>query len=245
MIKTVRLSTCIFWVLIILLVVAAGAYLFLSREPDSASFSRTAGGDGPILVIDAGHGGEDGGAVSLSGVHESAINLGIALKMAAIAELTGVDYVLTRDSEELSYPENAKTVASRKKFDQNRRLELINGTPNAVLLSIHQNCYPHKSPHGPQVFFTVDENSKQLAKLVQAALTDTLSPGNRRVASPVAKTIYLFKYVNCPAALVECGFISNPEESKLLDTDAYRLKIAVTLTGAYFQYLDTKDQEAL
>jgi N-acetylmuramoyl-L-alanine amidase len=202
-------------------------------------------GNGPILVIDAGHGGEDGGAVSLTGVHESTINLDIALKMAALAELTGIDYVLTRDSEELSYPEDAKTVASRKKFDQNRRLELINGTPNAVLLSIHQNCYPHKSPHGPQAFYAADEDSKLLAELTQAALTGTLSPGNRRLAVPVSKTIYLFKYVNCPAALVECGFISNPEESKLLDTDAYRLRIAVTLTGAYFQYLDTKDQEAL
>ncbi len=240
MIKTVRLSVCFFWILIIALVVAAVAYLFLSQELNLTSLSRAATGDGSILVIDAGHGGEDGGAVSLSGVQESAINLDIALKMAALAELAGADYVLTRDSEVLCYPADAKTVASRKKFDQNRRLELINGTPDAILLSIHQNCYPHKSPRGPQAFYAADAESKCLAELAQTALTGTLCPGNRRIASPVSKTIYLIKYANCPAALVECGFISNPEESKLLDTDAYRLKIAVALTGAYFQYLDTK-----
>ena len=240
-IKTTRLSKVIFLLLMLITVLLAIVFILYSNEEGIFFAASSAKTDMPVLVIDAGHGGEDGGAVSLSGVYESEINLDIALKMAALADLTGIEYRLTRETGDITYPDSAKTVSSRKKFDQKKRVEFINKTSNAVLVSIHQNFYPHKAPHGPQSFFAKNEGSDSLAELSQSALNSSLCPENRRIAMPVAKDVYLFKNVSCPAVLVECGFISNPEESKLLDTEVYRLKIAAALTCAYFQYLDTND----
>lgn len=241
MIKTIRLGTVIFYLLIFAVVIAALIILLTTDKSELNSVFTTGNPNSTVLVIDAGHGGEDGGAVSVSGVNESEINLDIALKMASLSELTGINYALTRSSNEISYPDSAKTVASRKKHDLKTRAEFINKYPDAVLISVHQNCYPHSSPFGPQSFYSKNEGSDDLAVLIQAYMNTSLSPGNRRIAMPVAKNIYLFKNVDCTAVLVECGFISNSKEAKLLDTEEYRLKIAAILTSAYLQYLDTKE----
>ncbi len=222
-------------------VFAAAFFLLFGENLSSLPLFTSAKAEMPVLVIDPGHGGADGGAVSLSGTYESAINLDIALKTAALCQLCGIDFIMTRDSEDISYPESAKSISSKKKYDQNQRVELINGKKNAVLISIHQNCYPHPSPHGPQSFYSNSAKSNCLAELAQNCMNLSLYPENRRIAMPVDKSIFLFKNVTCTAALVECGFISNPEESKLLDTDSYRLKIAAALTCAYLQYIDTNE----
>ena len=240
-IKTIKLSNVIFFVLMLLTVLVALIFVLFSRNTNFSLVSASGKNEMPVLVIDAGHGGEDGGAVSLSGVYESEINLDIALKMAALSDLTGIEYTLTRESDNISYPDSARTVSSRKKYDQKKRVEQINETSNAVLISIHQNFYPHKSPHGPQSFYAANAGSDSLAELVQGSMNSSVCLGNRRIAMPVAKDVFLFKNVSCPAVLVECGFISNPEESELLGTESYRLKIATALTCAYLQYLDTND----
>ena len=238
-IKTISMKNVIFWLL--LLAAAAAAIIFI-RYSDSfnpPSVFTSGGAKKTVLVIDAGHGGEDGGATSLSGIYESEINLDISLRMAALSSLTGIDFKMTRESEDIEYPESAKSTSARKKYDQKRRVELINGVENAVLISVHQNCYPHKSPHGPQSFYSINDCSDELAVLIQETMNAALCPGNRRMAMPVDKGIYLFKNVSCPSVLVECGFISNPEESKLLETETYRLKIAAALVSAYLRYTDT------
>lgn len=241
MIKTIKLQTAVFWLLIFAAVVAAVLFMLFSDSFDFSSINTSGKTDGPVLVIDAGHGGEDGGAVSLSGVLESNINLDIAQRMAALSGLTGIEFVMTRDSEDVEYPAELKSTSKRKKYDQKKRIELINATRNAVLLSVHQNFYPHKSPHGPQSFYTKIEGSDSLAALIQDSMNKTLCPGNRRVAMPADNDIFLLKSVKCPAVLVECGFISNTEESKLLDTESYRLKIATVLVSSYLKYLDTNE----
>ena len=197
--------------------------------------------DAPVLVIDAGHGGEDGGATSLSGILESELNLDISKRMAALSGLTGIKFIMTRDSDDIEYPDSANTISKKKKYDQKHRVEIINTTKNAILISVHQNCYPHKSPHGPQAFYSKKEGSDTLAKLVQDAMNASLYPENRRIAMPVASNVYLFKNVTCTAVLVECGFISNPDESKKLDTETYRLKVAASLMSAYMQYIDMNE----
>ncbi|MEA4894539.1 MAG: N-acetylmuramoyl-L-alanine amidase [Oscillospiraceae bacterium] len=241
MIKTIKIENAVFWFLVSAAVISAVLFLFLSDDLQLSAVLTPTGTDMPVLVIDAGHGGEDGGAVSLSGVHESEINLDISKKMAALSGLTGIKYAMTRDSENIVYPEGLKTTSKRKKYDQQRRVDFVNGTDNAVLISVHQNCYPHKSPHGPQSFYSKAEGSSPLAVLIQDSLNAVISPGNRRISMPVAENIYLFKSVKCPAVLVECGFISNPEESEKLDTEAYRLKIATVLISSYLRYMDTKE----
>ena len=101
-----------------------------------------------VLILDAGHGGEDGGAVAPNGTVEADVNLQIALRARAIAELTGIEVSMTRDSPDIAYPDDATTIAERKKADQHQRAELIRRTDNAVLISIHQNCYPDRKPSG-------------------------------------------------------------------------------------------------
>ena len=241
MIKTIKLYNVIFFILMFLAVAIAVLFILFGKSTNLSSAFSSGKTDKPVLVIDAGHGGEDGGAVSLSGIYESELNLDIALRMAALSGLTGIKYTLTRDSNDISYPDSAKTVSSRKKYDQRKRVELINDTSNAVLISVHQNFYPHKSPHGPQSFYAKNVGSDSLAELIQSSMNSYLCPSNRRIAMPVAKNIFMYKNVTCPAVLVECGFISNPEESKLLETETYRLKIAAVLTCAYLQYLDTNE----
>lgn len=171
-----------------------------------------------VLILDAGHGGEDGGAVAPNGTVEADINLQIALRARAIAELTGIEVVMTRDSPDIAYPDNATTIAERKKADQHQRAELIRKTDNAVLISIHQNCYPDRKPSGAQVLYAASDGSEALGTQIHDNLVAYLDPQNRRVAVPISEKIYLMREVKCPAVLVECGFLSNESEcTKLKD----------------------------
>ncbi len=194
---------------------------------------------GTTLIIDAGHGGADGGAVSISGVKESEINLEIALKLDQIMGFYGVQTILTRNSETLNYSEKANTIRAKKVEDQNKRLRLINETDNAVLISIHQNTYPNSSPFGAQVLYAVTDGSREFADYLQNMLINALNTRNRRSASRVPKSVMLFNHIHCPALLIECGFLSNSEEERLLKTDSYRLKIAAVIAAGYLASQNT------
>ena len=191
---------------------------------------------GHILVIDAGHGGLDGGAVAADGMTESGVNLAIARKLEFIANFCGVKTVMTRTEDDLDYPEDADTVKAKKTWDQKRRAEIIRATPNAILISIHQNKYPDPRPNGSQVLYATSEGSRELGELTHSLLITSLAPENRRVAAPISETIYLLKNLNCPGILVECGFLSNPAEAALLADDGYRCKLALVLAAAYLNY---------
>ena len=107
----------------------------------------------PVLIIDPGHGGADGGAVANDGSIESVINLEVSLKMEALCGLLGYECMMTRDSETLDYPDDAKTIRAKKLADQKNRLQLVNSQPNAVMISIHQNIYSTSSPSGAQALY--------------------------------------------------------------------------------------------
>ncbi len=192
----------------------------------------------PVLIIDAGHGGADGGAVAKDGTRESIINLSIASKLESLCKLFGVNPIMTRISEELDYPSDANSIALKKRWDQNRRLELINSFQNAILISIHQNKYPDSRPSGPQVLYAPNDDSKALGELTHNMLNDTLCSHNRRVASPIADNIYLINKAKCPAILVECGFISNESELYLLLNDNYQKQIASVIFSSYISYIN-------
>lgn len=192
--------------------------------------------EAPTLVIDPGHGGLDGGAVSVDGATESSLNLAIALKTREIARLFGDTPVMTRESELLDYPEAEVSIHDKKVWDQKQRVALINSLENPVLLSIHQNTYPDRRPRGTLVLYGKADGAEELAELMHGNLSAHLCPDNRRVAAPVSDSIYLMKRITCPAVLAECGFLSNPEEAKLLQTDAYQTKLALILYASYLQY---------
>lgn len=187
-------------------------------------------------VIDAGHGGEDGGAVSLSGMYESTLNLDISQKIQLIFALFGIDPVMTRESDTIAYPEDAATVRQRKVADQKARVALINSVSDAYLLSIHQNYYPSAGPFGAQTLYAPTDESREFALFLQDQLVTGLNPDNYRSASQISGDIYLMNQVRCPAVLIECGFLSNPAEEALLKTECYRLKLAVLITAGFLRF---------
>ncbi|MDR0446958.1 MAG: N-acetylmuramoyl-L-alanine amidase [Oscillospiraceae bacterium] len=198
-------------------------------KPDGSSLT---------LIIDAGHGGEDGGAVSPSGLVESVVNLDVARRIELLAAFFGVTTVMTREREDIDYSDSAETTRERKTEDQRARLKIINNTPNAVFLSIHQNIFADESPFGAEALYAPTEGSRELALGLQELFVSSLDPENRRSAALIQDTIYLMNNISCPAVLVECAFLSNPKEEALLRTDEYKLKLATVITAGYLQNRD-------
>ena len=190
------------------------------------------------LIIDPGHGGEDGGAVSVSGKSESQINLAIALELDQLMGFYGVPTVMTRSTDVSIHDPEASTLREKKVSDLHNRVARIEETEHAVLLSVHQNTFPDGKYHGAQVFYSNGELSQPLAQLTQETLRDALDPGNTREAKPIPDSVYLMNHITCPAILVECGFLSNAEEDLLLQSGAYQTKLASALAASWLQWLD-------
>ena len=216
------------WVLLAALAVGTVYFFwFWPGRAALAAFSPVRSG-GQTLVLDAGHGGEDGGAVSLSGVPESGINLG----------LYGEAPLLLRSEDISLHDDSAQTLREKKVSDLHNRVARIEETEHAVLLSVHQNTFPDGKYHGAQVFYSNGELSQPLAQLTQETLRDALDPGNTREAKPIPDSVYLMNHITCPAILVECGFLSNAEEDLLLQSGAYQTKLASALAASWLQWLD-------
>lgn len=190
---------------------------------------------GQTVVIDAGHGGEDGGAVSVSGASESTINLAVARRMDAILGLFGVDVSMLRTEDISLHDEGLSTVRERKVSDLHNRVDAVNGTAGAVLISIHQNSFSDPRYDGAQVFYAPTQGSQLFAEYTQELLRVCLSPENDRQAKPIPTSVYLMSHIGCKAILVECGFLTNPTEEQMLQSPDYQLKLAMIIAGAYLQ----------
>lgn len=191
----------------------------------------------PTLILDAGHGGEDGGASSASGHKESDINLSIVLKLESLFAFLGTDTVLTRSEDISIHDSGCSTLREKKVSDLKNRVSLIQNTTNPMLISIHQNTFTDPRYQGAQVFYDVGDLSSQWGTYTQELIRTVLDPSNKRKAALIPEHVYLFSHINCPAILIECGFLSNGEEASLLLTDVYQRKIAMTLAGAYLHEL--------
>lgn len=204
--------------------------LLLCAGPIADTSAKAADAVPLTFVIDAGHGGEDGGAVSADGLRESEVNLAVAQRTELLLALCGYRTVMTRRSESIDYPAEADTTRKRKRFDQERRVSLVNETEYAVLLSIHQNQYATAGPSGAQVFFGKQSGSEPFAEKLQILLG--LLCEKQRQAVPISEDIYLLREADCPAVLIECGFLSNPGDASLLRSEDYRTALSVTITAA-------------
>ena len=185
------------------------------------------------LILDAGHGGEDGGAVSLSGTAESSINLAIALKLDDLLGFYGAPHILLRREDISLHDPDASTLREKKVSDLHNRVAAVNAAQNATLLSIHQNSYPNGKYHGAQVFFAPTDGSQALAQHIQAALRSALQPENSRECKQIPSTVYLMNHIHCPGVLVECGFLTNQLEEAMLRETIYQRKLAAVLTSAW------------
>lgn len=233
MFVTIDLKRLIKIVLIVALLAAAAVFvkIFVSNgglKPVISQNSRS------TLVLDAGHGGIDGGAISDSGLKESDINLQIALKTEALVRFLGIDTVMTRETD----TDNSGNKAYSEHDNLVQRAKLANSTENAVLISIHQNKFPSAVVSGAEVMYSDNDDSKALGLITQDNLVALLDSSNRRVARPAPKELLLTSSVECPTILVECGFMSNPQEVQKLASNDYQLKLATILAGSYIQFLN-------
>ena len=217
---------------------AALGYFWWQSAPAAAP---AAPGTSEMLILDAGHGGEDGGAVSVTGEPESRINLAIVLKMDDILGLYGAPHTLLRREDISLHDPGAETLREKKVSDLKNRVAAIEGTEGATLLSIHQNSYPSGRYHGAQVFYAPTDGSQALARHIQNAIRSVLQPENGRECKQIPDTVYLMNHISCPAVLVECGFLTNGEEEAMLRDDAYQRKLAAVLVSAWLTAADGTD----
>ena len=213
----------------IILALGAVCALYISRDKPAMSTVRSLP-SAEILVLDAGHGGEDGGAVSAAGVPESHINLQIVQKMEQLFTFVGES-----PGPDAIYSGDAKTLREKKISDLNNRVEMINQTPRGFLISIHQNSLPGTKARGAQVFYNAVAPAKDAAVSVQQALNSGINGTNRKNAKQIDESIFLMNNIQRPGILVECGFLSHAEEAEILQTDSHQLRLSAAIVSGYLQ----------
>lgn len=187
------------------------------------------------IIIDAGHGGEDGGATSCTGILESRYNLEMALRLEDLFHFLGYETRMIR-REDISVYTKGETIAQKKVSDLKERLRIANETPNGMYLSIHQNYFSDSRYHGAQVFYPDTESSRELAELLQWALCTGLDPENHRKAKK-SSGVYLMERIPCTGLLIECGFLSNPREEAKLRDPAYQQKLCAVIAATVAGFL--------
>jgi len=188
------------------------------------------------FIIDAGHGGVDGGATSCTGKLESAFNLEISLRLRDLIAFLGYDTRMIR-TEDISVYTKGETIAAKKMSDLKERVRICSETDGAILLSIHQNTFSDSRYFGAQAFYAKSECSEQLAKALQQALVASLNPGSTRNAKR-AEGVYLMEHISCPGVLIECGFLSNPEEEAKLRSAEYQKQLCCVIAATVAAFID-------
>ena len=186
------------------------------------------------IVVDAGHGGEDGGAVASDGVMEADINLKIALKLQNLLEQSGATVILTRSDENAIYNLDKKTLRDKKNSDIKNRVKIGKNSSADIFVSIHLNKIPQSEYYGWQTFFKDgSEEGKRLATCIQNNLNEAIQKENKRVPLKI-NNVYIIKHVEIPISIVECGFLSNPEEREQLEDNSYQNKLAWGIYNGVF-----------
>lgn len=191
-----------------------------------------------VILIDPGHGGIDGGAKSKTGTIEKDINLQIALKLRDNLEEKGYKVYMTRDEDKGLY-QKGNTVREKKREDLNRRVEMKKETECDIFVSIHQNMFPQSKCYGAQVWYASNDNSYNLATIVQDSIKESVKDNNKRVAKPAAEAYLILrdKYEGA-SILVECGFLSNPDEEVRLKSDDHQNLIVEGISNGIDKYFD-------
>lgn len=207
-----------------------GSKLITTISENSSIENRT------CIIIDAGHGGVDGGATSCTGILESKMNLDIALRLEDLCHLLGFNTKMIRRSD-MSIHTEGNSIAAKKISDLRQRVKIVNETENAILISIHQNYFSESKYSGTQFFYAKTGGSKELAKQMQDSIKLHIAASNTRQPK-VADGVFLMQHIDCTAVLVECGFISNPEEEAKLRDQTYQNKLCSVIVATLSNYLD-------
>lgn len=196
------------------------------------------------IVIDAGHGGEDGGAVGVNGKLEKELNFAIATRLQEILESKGYHAVLTRKDDRLLYTEEQNIYGQRKLYDLRNRLEIAAKEENPILISIHMNSFPQAKYSGLQVYYSKNHPaSRALASKICTEVQQNLQPENKRQIKEAGSSIYLLNRATMPAVMVECGFLSNQGECQLLSDAAYQSKLSLVLSDAIIAQISSMTED--
>jgi len=196
----------------------------------------------PVIIIDAGHGGGDGGTQSASGILEKDINLDISKKLKVILEKSGFRTVMIREDDRMIHDDNCTTVRSKKTSDLHNRLEIMKSYPGCIFLSIHQNHFSESKYSGAQVFYRPGHTeSKNLAECIQKSIVSEIQNENTRQIKPCTSDVFLIHNAVSTAVMVECGFLSNEKEAELLNDSKYRERMASAIMHGLTDYLCNKD----
>ncbi len=188
------------------------------------------------VIIDAGHGGLDGGASTEGGVLEKHLNLAVAKKVQALLACANVNVVMTRESDIMLADEGS---AHKKRDDLNARLHMADAYENCVFVSIHMNKFPVAKYSGLQVYYSGNHaGGALLAGMIQENTARFLQKSNTRTPKAADDSIYILHHIKVPAVLVECGFLSNPEEAAMLGTESYQNKLAAVICASVLEYLE-------
>ena len=194
-----------------------------------------------VVVVDAGHGGEDGGAVGVNGAMEKDINLAIALELEAYLKQNNFEVIMIRDSDCSVGDQSLGTIAERKRSDTKNRLQAVEEAGECIVISIHQNHFTESQYDGAQVFYSGNRpESAELAETIRANIVSSLQPENKRQNKQAEKNIYLMYHCQVPAVLVECGFLSNPAEADRLNTESYQKEMAAAIYNGLIDYLQNQ-----
>lgn len=229
------------FILVSLLLVAVAVvfnYVFahFNNYSDTTVSMNTIDPEPQKIIIDAGHGGEDGGAVGVNNVLEKDLNLEVSLLLSDLLTAAGYDVIMTRTEDRMLYSENVK--GKLKTQDLKNRLAISEQNPDSIFISIHMNMFTQSHYSGLQVYYSPNNTeSELLANIVQLYVKEYLQPENNRQTKKSGSSIYLMKKITTPAILIECGFLSNYEEAELLADNTYRHLLACIIYYAVDNYI--------
>ncbi|MDO5124881.1 MAG: N-acetylmuramoyl-L-alanine amidase [Ruminococcus sp.] len=204
---------------------------------ETASTNLSDATNKPVIVLDAGHGGPDGGCVSVNNMLEKDINLNILLSLRDMLHVMGFDVHCTRETDISIHDEGIVGIGKQKKSDMDNRLALFNKFHNALAISIHQNQFTDEKYSGAQMFYCPKvAGSEQLAMVMQKQFVAKLQPENTREIKPVGNELFLLNNAKCPAVMIECGFLSNHEEASKLESEDYQKQVAFTIFSGITEY---------
>lgn len=220
--------------------------VFLEKKLTVQDADATVMQNGNVIVLDAGHGGIDGGTSTKDGTVEKDINLAITQKLRDMLTLSGYQVVMTRDSDQSIHSDEATTIHDKKVSDLKNRLSIMQTYPNGLFISIHQNHFSESKYSGAQVFYSPNRSeSESLAEQIQSAFQEKLQSSNTRQIKPAGKDLYLMWNAKIPAVLVECGFLSNETEAKLLSEEEYQQKVAFVIYCGILNFLQNGAEKSV
>lgn len=226
----------IYFTLLIILIFSVSCIFRISTQKEENVATVSLPITNKTIVLDAGHGTPDEGAESSNGISEASINLIITRKVQTLLEQSGCNVILTRSDENGIYDLDSKTLREKKVSDIKNRVKIGNESSADAFISIHLNKIPQSQYYGWQTFFKVNsEESEILAKSLQAELNSSIQRENKREALKITGK-YIIEHVEIPIAIIECGFLSNPEEEKLLQQNEYQDKIAWGIYNGIMDY---------